>query len=113
MSQTHGPLLVDSDLRFEISSARNACRRFILSNPNTYPDPDTFDPERYLGEAQQTDPREACFGWGRRVCPGARLAESMIFIHVAMTLATLDVSRCVENGVEWVPRYEFNEGPVR
>ncbi|KAF8134340.1 cytochrome P450 [Boletus edulis] len=77
---------------------------FILSNPETYQDPERFDPERFL---------EACFGWGRRVCPGARLAESMLFIYVATTLATLNVSRCVENGVECVPRYEFEEGFLR
>ncbi|KAF8444971.1 cytochrome P450 [Boletus edulis BED1] len=86
---------------------------FILSNPETYQDPERFDPERFLGEHQQPDPREACFGWGRRVCPGARLAESMLFIYVATTLATLNVSRCVENGVECVPRYEFEEGFLR
>lgn len=99
--------------RFDISSLWNACYRFILSNAKTYPSPDVFDPERFLGENQQLDPREVCFGWGRRGCPGVLLAESTIFIWVAMALATLDISRCVEKGVEWVPRYEVEEGMVR
>jgi len=86
---------------------------FILSDPETYPDPDVFDPERFLGEDQQLDPRDACFGWGRRRCAGALLAESTIFICVVMALATLDVSRCVENGVECVPKYDVEEGIVR
>ena len=68
-----------------------------------------FNPERFLGEDQQPDPRQACLGWGRRSCVGARLAESTISIYVAMTVATLDVSRCVENCLELVPRYEFEE----
>ncbi|KAG6375607.1 cytochrome P450 [Boletus reticuloceps] len=86
---------------------------FILNDPQTYPDPDVFNPERFLGENQQLDPREACFGWGRRSCPGAHLAELSIFICVATALATLDVSRYVENGVESVPRYDVKEGYVR
>ncbi|KAF8137074.1 cytochrome P450 [Boletus edulis] len=86
---------------------------YILSDPGTYPDPDVFDPERFLGENQQHDPREACFGWGRRICPGAQLAEISIFICVVTALATLDVSRCIENGVACVPRYEVEEGIIR
>ncbi|KAF8547387.1 cytochrome P450 [Imleria badia] len=60
--------------------------RFILSGPKTYPDPEVFNPERFLVEDQQLDPREACFGWGS------------IFICVAIALATLDVSRMVWSG---------------
>jgi len=86
---------------------------FALSNPETYPYPDVFDPERFLGENPQLDPVEVCFGWGRRSCPGGLLAESTIFISVAMALVTLDVSRCVENGVEWVPKYDAEEGMIR
>lgn len=87
--------------------------RFILSDPKTYSDPDVFDPERFLGENPQPDPREACFGWGRRICPGAQLAEVSIFICVAMALATLDISRCVENGIECAPKYDVEEGSIR
>jgi len=86
---------------------------FTLSNPETYPSPDVFDPERFLGENQQLDPGEACFGWGRRSCPGGPLADSTIFICVAIALATLDVSRCVENGVVCVPTYDVEEGMIR
>ena len=91
----------------------NVWRRFILSNPETYPNPEVFDPERFLGENQHLDPGEACFGWGRRSCPGARLAYSTIFICVAMTLATLDVLRYIEDGVESVPKYDVEEGFLR
>ena len=72
-----------------------------------------FDPERFLGENQQLDPGEVCFGWGRRSCPGVPLADSTIFNYVAIVLATLDVSRCVENGVEWVLTYGVEEGMIR
>ena len=92
---------------------RNPSFRFTLSNPETYPSPEVFDPERFPGENQQLDPGEVCFGWGRRSCPGGPLADSTIFICVAIALATMDVSRCVENGVEWVPTYDVKEGMIR
>ena len=104
-------VLFDGDLDFRFHLHETS--RFILSDPETYPDPEVFNPERFLGDDQQPDPREACFGWGRRVCSGVRLADSIIFTYVATALATLDVSRCVENGVELVPRYEFEEGVLR
>ena len=84
-----------------------------MSDPKVYPEPDVFDPERFLGENKQPDPREACFGWGTRSCAGAHLADSMIFTCVAMSLATLEVSRCIEGGVEWVPKYDLKEGSIR
>lgn len=84
-----------------------------MSDPKVYPNPDVFDPERFFGENKQLDPREACFGWGRRSCPGAHLADSTVFISVAMSLTTLNVSRCIENGVECVPKYDVKEGGIR
>ncbi|KAF9237425.1 cytochrome P450 [Melanogaster broomeanus] len=84
----------------------------VLSNAETYPEPQVFKPERFLGDNVQPDPRNACFGWGRRICPGLHLANVTIFIAVAMSLATLDISRHVENGIEVVPKYEVIEGAV-
>ena len=87
--------------------------RAILSDPDEYPDPDVFNPERFLGENQQLDPRDVSFGWGRRRCPGILLGESTLFICVATALATMDISRCVENGVEVVPKYDVKEDMIR
>ena len=91
---------VDSDIRLEISPIRSTCCRFILSNPTTYPDPDVFDLERFLGKDCQPDPREACFGLGRRVYPSVRLAESIIFTYLATVLVIVNMAKCVENGAE-------------
>lgn len=84
-----------------------------MTDPEVYRNPDVFDPERFLGENRELEPREVCFGWGRRSCPGALLADSTVFICVAMTLATSDISRCVENGAECVPKYAVEEGTLR
>lgn len=108
-SETSGTWPTDS----EVHLRSNVWCRFILSDPEAYPDPDVFDPERFLGEDKQPDPRDACFGYGRRSCPGVHLAELTIFTCVTMALATLDVSRYIENGEECVPGYDVEEGIVR
>ncbi|KAI0347293.1 cytochrome P450 [Trametopsis cervina] len=76
----------------------------MLHDPTTYTDPFTFEPARFLpsssgsnknnaqGEPGIMDPRDVCFGFGRRICPGLHLADASLFITIAMTLATLDVS---------------------
>jgi cytochrome P450 len=84
----------------------------IMYDAETYPEPKVFRPERFLGDKVQPDPRNVCFGWGRRFCPGTHLADASIFIAVAMSLATLDISRHVEDGVEVVPKYEVVGGLV-
>ncbi len=59
--------------------------RAISRNPSTYPDPDTFDPERFYSR-NEMDPREYVFGFGRRKCPGSFLAMQGLFIAVSSFL---------------------------
>jgi hypothetical protein len=42
----------------------------MAHDENVYPNPEVFDPARFLGEDQQLDPIKFIFGFGRRVCPG-------------------------------------------
>ncbi|KAJ7164529.1 cytochrome P450 [Mycena filopes] len=65
----------------------------MLNDPETYPEPAAFRPERYIEEPTQRDPRTVCFGFGRRVCPGRELAEASVFLCVATTLATFAIGR--------------------
>ncbi|KAJ7323905.1 cytochrome P450 [Mycena albidolilacea] len=71
----------------------------ILHDPALYPAPEDFIPERFLADERlpksylNPDPRRYAFGYGRRVCPGRDLADDILFLCVAMTLAVFDV-RC-------------------
>ena len=38
----------------------------MLHDPEVYSDPFEFKPERFLGESPERDPRDICFGFGRR-----------------------------------------------
>ncbi|THH27142.1 hypothetical protein EUX98_g7043 [Antrodiella citrinella] len=68
----------------------NVCRG-ILHNPNDYPQPEVFWPERYIAHDGQIDSsvRDPCtiaFGFGRRICPGSDYAMNLITICVASIL---------------------------
>ncbi|KAI9001296.1 cytochrome P450 [Trametes punicea] len=73
----------------------------ILHDPQTYSDPTRFNPDRFIPsdsvEAER-DPRDFCFGFGRRKCPGIVFAEASIFAACSMTLAVYNISKEVRNG---------------
>ncbi|KAI7871261.1 cytochrome P450 [Spinellus fusiger] len=80
-------------------------------NPDVYPDPDKFIPERFInntstfhvssnGNIKERD--QYNFGWGRRICPGIYLAETGMFLAYTSLWA-----RCT---VE--PALDSNDSPV-
>lgn len=85
----------------------------MLHDEKHYPDPDTFNPDRFL-DPTQPDPTLYVFGFGRRACPGSHLAQGSIFLSIVQTLALFNIRCCRgENGQEIVPEAEFVTGTIR
>lgn len=73
---------------------------FLGSDPRKYDDPQSFKPERYLNfprssfeyaAGDQTKRDHFSFGVGRRVCPGAKLAEMTLDLALANILWALAI----------------------
>ena len=68
----------------------------FLHDPEVYSNPLEFNPSRFLGPNPEKDPREVCFGFGRRVRPGLALAQTALNITAAMSLAVPSISKKVD-----------------
>jgi len=65
---------------------------YMLHNPETYPEPDIFNPDRYgSSQTEMTKVEELVFGFGRRTCPGVHLAQATLFSFVSTVLATCTI----------------------
>ncbi|KAJ7792939.1 cytochrome P450 [Mycena olivaceomarginata] len=90
----------------------------ILHDPVVYPEPHIFKPERFLTADGKLNPAvkdpEAVWGFGRRICPGRKLATSSLFITIASVLATFEISPAVDkNGRTIEPSGEYGSGMLR
>ncbi|KAL1937769.1 hypothetical protein VTO73DRAFT_12922 [Trametes versicolor] len=63
----------------------------ISRDPEEYPDPEEFKPERFLGPEPARDPMSFVFGNGRRICAGRHFADASLYIIVASVLHTLSI----------------------
>ncbi|KAF9486127.1 cytochrome P450 [Pholiota conissans] len=62
----------------------------IMHDPELYPDPFVFSPERFAMD-DQPDPRQFAYGFGRRSCPGSHFAETTILLAMAGILARFHI----------------------
>ncbi|EPT04818.1 hypothetical protein FOMPIDRAFT_1112479 [Fomitopsis schrenkii] len=91
----------------------------MVRNPELYPDPEAFHPERFLVPADELtakrrDPRNYVFGFGRRRCPGLHLIEQSLWIVMACMVATLDISKAIDdNGDVIEPKISFDNSVFR
>ncbi|KJA23839.1 hypothetical protein HYPSUDRAFT_214889 [Hypholoma sublateritium FD-334 SS-4] len=77
----------------------------IMKDPEMFPEPEEFRPERFL---ETTDPRlkdfELPFGLGRRSCPGIHLALNSLFINISRILWAFDIKPALdEEGKDVIP----------
>lgn len=103
-------------VRYITVTVLSTSSRAVLHDEKTYPNPEAFDPTRFLTSDGQLnkdapDPSEVMFGFGRRMCPGRYLALDMIFINTAYILATMDIKKSVdEHGNILEPSGEYSAG---
>jgi cytochrome P450 len=78
--------------------------RAILHDPEIYPEPEEFNPERFLSNdgSFRDDPTIAlAFGVGKRICPGRHFVDATLFIFVSSVLSVFNVTKAIdENGHE-------------
>ncbi|KZP22537.1 cytochrome P450 [Athelia psychrophila] len=72
----------------------------ILHDENTYPDPFSFKPERFMKEGKLDptvqDPALAAFGYGRRICPGRHMAIGNVWFTLASVLTAFNIAKAVD-----------------
>ncbi|KAE8164000.1 cytochrome P450 [Aspergillus tamarii] len=84
-------------------------------DPNTYPDPHVFKPERFLsyeGHDPEANPYYLVFGFGRRVCPGRTLADANLYISIAQSVAAFTIAKPTRDGKEIDLRAEYQAGAI-
>ncbi len=76
------------------ASSHCSLRRAITHDPDVYPEPDAFRPERFLnpnGTLRDDDTLRSVFGFGKRVCPGRHYVDATLFIVAATVLSVFRI----------------------
>ncbi|EIM91243.1 cytochrome P450 [Stereum hirsutum FP-91666 SS1] len=88
----------------------------ILHDPKYYSDPFAFKPERFLTtptHESELDPSDVIFGFGRRICPGNKVANLLSFLAISKILAVFDITKPVDaSGKPIEPVIDYNDGTI-
>ena len=80
--------------------------RAILHDPESYPDPEAFKPERFLNEdgTVRDDPTIfLAFGVGKRICPGRHFVDATLFIVASSVLSVFDITTAKDGNGHEIP----------
>ncbi|KAI9448685.1 cytochrome P450 [Lactarius psammicola] len=80
--------------------------RAVLHDPELYPDPEAFNPDRFLNEdgTFRDDPTiSLAFGAGRRICPGRHFVDTILFVVTASVLSAFNVTRAKDKNGNEIP----------
>jgi cytochrome P450 len=80
--------------------------RAILHDPEVYPDPEEFKPERFLnpdGTVRDDPTLSLVFGAGKRICPGRHFADATIFIVTSSVLSVFNVTKAKDESGHEIP----------
>src|SRR5258708_14307063 len=72
------------------------CFRAILHDPEIYPDPEEFKPERFLNPdgSVPDDPTLSLVFWaGKSICPGRHFVDATILIYTSSVLSAFNVTK--------------------
>ncbi|KIJ09366.1 hypothetical protein PAXINDRAFT_87543 [Paxillus involutus ATCC 200175] len=116
--------LMEDDIYDDMFIPKGSIVRYIdlaiSRDEKLYPDPYSFNPDRYFhpavdeATARRRDPRMYIFGFGRRRCPGANLVESSAWLLMVSVIATLDIGKAIDDqGREIEPEVVFDNAIFR
>jgi len=90
--------------------------RAMTRNEKVYPEPEVFNPNRFLHPPshQVHEHLEAVWGFGRRICPGRPFAEASLWLFMANFIATMNIEKAVDgDGSTITPPVAFVPGAIR
>ncbi|KAK7036148.1 cytochrome P450 [Favolaschia claudopus] len=71
----------------------------LTHDPKRYANPMRFNPSRFIAGAEkeaEPDPTRICFGYGRRICPGKHLADTILYLACTAVLSVFKISKAKE-----------------
>ncbi|KAF7289932.1 O-methylsterigmatocystin oxidoreductase [Mycena indigotica] len=77
----------------------------MCRDPQTYPDPETFKPERFIASdgslIRENFP--PTYGYGRRICAGKSMADASVWIAIASILSVYNIEKAKDSAGKEIP----------